>query len=68
MAQHVGHLNRCRLAGEDQLPTPRRVTGQIDQHVDAVCTDHLGHCRVVDALDVTPLIGQPAKPRRDSVG
>jgi hypothetical protein len=68
MAQQVGHLYRRGLAREDRQSTPGRVSSQIDQHVDVVRTDHLRSCRVVDARDVAPLIGQPSESRRDSVG
>ena len=56
-AEH-GHLNGRWLAGKDQQPIVARVQRQVDQDVDPVGTDLIGHLEVGKTQGRTPNVRQ----------
>src|SRR5258705_6845165 len=63
-----GHLNRRGLSGENFEAIAFRMSGQIDQNIDAVISYHSLDCVIARSGDVAPAIGQSMDACRGFVG
>ncbi len=59
----VAHLHRRRFVGEDAKPVARRMTGKIDQDIDAVGMNACGGARIVEVAGFDPFVRAGADAR-----